>query len=445
MNPAERIKLITEIALKLQTEHNTVQINMLLSGYNIQTDDVDIVDSKKNYVINILKNESAETIYKIAFDLKILDKIGSDEYGKKSKMTQETEHQNIFISHASKNANYGNSLVELLTGIGILHEQIIFTSNVAYGIPIGENIFDWLKSKINEKPFVIYLLSTEYYASVACLNEMGAAWIIENKNAMIFTPDFDLRSYEFQNGAIDPRKIGFFINDKDRITGFIESLKTNFSITKNQVLISQKTDEFLEQIAKHISEETKPIASDLKSEKIVIKEPQTDSLNSKNEIKIKQKIYNPKTTQLDSNSTNGFDKLYEHLHENKLKDEEIILIEYINETGRYKLGTGWQEQGEIDNIKEWEDLQSLKSTLSDNYARVLRRFEMRKLLEVSEVTSYGNPKELKLTNEMTIKLFEKQEEFFKAYVKVKEANTLTEEDKKKIAEEAENWDSDLPF
>src|SRR5690606_19764724 len=88
----------------------------------------------------------------------------------------------IFISHSSRNKNYGNALVDLLIGVGISGDKIIFTSNDAYGIPTGQNIFTWLKSEINEKPYVIYLLSPEYYSSVACLNEMGAAWIVENEH-----------------------------------------------------------------------------------------------------------------------------------------------------------------------------------------------------------------------------------------------------------------------
>ena len=121
----------------------------------------------------------------------------------------------IFISHSSKNKDYGNVLVELLRGVGVKEDEIIFTSNNAYGIPIGQNIYNWLKSQIAEKPFVIYLLSKEYYESIACLNEMGAAWIIENEHAMLFTPNFDLSSKEFQNGAIDPREIGFYIDDEE--------------------------------------------------------------------------------------------------------------------------------------------------------------------------------------------------------------------------------------
>ncbi len=87
----------------------------------------------------------------------------------------------IFISHSSRNKFYGEKLVDLLKSVGVKENEIIFTSNAAYGIPVGQNIFNWLKSQITEKPFVIYLLSEEYYQSIACLNEMGAAWIIENK------------------------------------------------------------------------------------------------------------------------------------------------------------------------------------------------------------------------------------------------------------------------
>lgn len=54
----------------------------------------------------------------------------------------------IFISHASANKKYGNALVDLLGGLGVKDSEIIFTNNVAYGIPIGKNIFHWLKDQI---------------------------------------------------------------------------------------------------------------------------------------------------------------------------------------------------------------------------------------------------------------------------------------------------------
>lgn len=162
---------------------------------------------------------------------------------KQIKVVKNNKSMKIFISHASINKSYGSALVELLTGIGI--KDIVFTSNVAYGIPLGENIFDWLKKQISEKCFVVYLLSSEYYKSVACLNEMGAAWIIENDHAVIFLPGFDVSSSGFQNGAIDPRRIGFHIDDRDRVTEFCQKLKNHFPITDNQIVLSQNIEKFI--------------------------------------------------------------------------------------------------------------------------------------------------------------------------------------------------------
>ena len=151
----------------------------------------------------------------------------------------------IFISHSSRNKFYGDKLVDLLRSVGIKENEIIFTSNTAYGIPVGQNIFNWLKSQITEKPFVIYLLSEEYYQSIACLNEMGAAWIIENKHAALFTPNFNLSSKEFQSGALDPREIGFYITDEERTLSFIQLLSEDFEISKSHIIISQSVKKFI--------------------------------------------------------------------------------------------------------------------------------------------------------------------------------------------------------
>ena len=276
----------------------------------------------------------------------------------------------IFISHSSKNADYGNALVNLLTGVGINGDQIIFTSNDAYGIPIGNNIFEWLKTRITEKPYVLYLLSPEYYKSVACLNEMGAAWVIENKHTMIFTPNFKIDSDEFQNGAIDPRKIGFFINNNDKLLEFIETLRTDYTITSSPVLISQKIREFLSAIESFYNLGQK----ELLQENIINKSVET----------VKEKSITTKPIDLHLKKYVGESRFFKDLLENKLKDEEIILAHYIIDTAKFKLLTGWQEDQEIKNIKIWEDINGINSTLSNNYESALRRYEMKKLTEGEE-------------------------------------------------------------
>lgn len=328
----------------------------------------------------------------------------------------------IFISHSSKNADYGNALVNLLTGIGISGDLIIFTSNDAYGIPIGQNIFDWLKNRITEKPYVLYLLSPEYYTSVACLNEMGAAWVIENKHTMIFTPNFKLDSYEFQNGAIDPREIGFYIDNYDKLIAFIDSLRTDYKVTTNQVLINQKIREFLNVINPLNKSLPKKIKPEVFQESVITETPV-----------LEQRKTNPnKNSKSEPKKYVGKSRFFNDLMNNKLKDEEVILIHYIIDTARFRLFTGWQEDEEIKNIKAWEDVNRINNTLSTKYENTLRRFEMKKLATVSAVTSGGNPKELQISEELQDELLDLPEMIIEKINEIIENNPKTESEQSEV-------------
>lgn len=282
----------------------------------------------------------------------------------------------IFISHSSKDKFYGQKLVELLINVGVKKDEIIFTSNRVYGIPVGQNIFDWLKSQITSKPYVIFLLSPDYYKSIACLNEMGAAWIIENKQVSLFTPNFDLTSEAFYSGVIDPRKVGFYINDEDGIFSFIQSLTLYFEIsTDDMTNVNQQVKLFLSEIEKYNKESQEQIETD----DFEISELQ---MQSKPQFELFTKFINLIINQ-------------------KFKEEELLLLNYIIETGRFKLKTGWQEKDEIAEIENWEVINEIENDLSKKYPSILKRFELGGFLEVSEFTSYGNPKEFKIKDEIS--------------------------------------------
>jgi len=238
-------------------------------------------------------------------------------------------------------------------------------------------------------------LSDSYYSSVACLNEMGASWIIESDHTIIFTPDFNLDSPDFQNGALDPREIGFYINNQERVLGFIELLRDSFDISKNAVLINQKVNEFLKIISGIKPEENNNIRP---------KKLESVPQKSKEE-KIKTiVIENPSKKEIQSSGY--YTRFLADIDEGKLKDEELLLIKYIIDTTRVKLGTGWQEDHEVQNIKEWEDINGLNNNLSLNYSSAIRRFDLRRYTEVSAYTSSGNPKEVCLTEEIQEKIID---------------------------------------
>lgn len=341
------------------------------------------------------------------------------------------DQMKIFITHSSKNKNYGELLVELLRSLGVNENEIIFTSNVAYGIPVGQNIFNWLKSQIAEKPFVIYLLSEQYYDSIACLNEMGAAWIIENDHAAIFTPDFDLSSKEFQSGALDPREIGFYINDEDRILSFIQLLSGSFELSNNPLLISQNVKKFLVGISK-IQEE--PTSNTQPIRKVKPKE----TLNSIKEEKVSAKKADLKPVQFVKGDL--YSKFLKLISDNKLKKDEMLLLHYMIDTSKFKLMTGWQEEHENSNIREWEQINDIKDILSKNYASVLRKFELRGFTEVSAVTSSDNPKEIKLKEEIASNILDLPNDVLAKLDEIVKRNFFEHADEDEVEEE-----NDFPF
>jgi tetratricopeptide (TPR) repeat protein len=148
---------------------------------------------------------------------------------------QNTTEKKIFISHSRKDMQLGETIVQLLLDIGIKEEQIVFTSNPKYGIPLGYSIFRYLKEQIHNNAYMIYLLSDNYYNSAACLNEMGAAWIIQNEHILLAIPEFDFNGAKFRNSAVDTTEMGTVINDKVRMRQFAEKIITSFELTESHI------------------------------------------------------------------------------------------------------------------------------------------------------------------------------------------------------------------
>lgn len=154
----------------------------------------------------------------------------------------------IFISHSSMDKTYGEVLVKLLRELGLNREEIIFTSNDDYGIPLGENIFDYLKKQIKEGVYILYLLSDNYYNSVACLNEMGAAWIVQNEYTVIGVPNFNFDNPKFSEGAIDPKRIGFNMDNKKRVVEFKNKILERFKLSIDEADWNNALDKYFDDL-----------------------------------------------------------------------------------------------------------------------------------------------------------------------------------------------------
>lgn len=159
----------------------------------------------------------------------------------------------IFLSHCSKDKKYGDALRSFLVGIGLKNSQIIYTSYPANKIPIGENIYDYLRNNINSDVFIIFLLSNDYFESAPCLNEMGAAWVFKSNYECFYTPEFDFKSSKYNQCVIDTKKMGILLKNsaacRSSMIEFKNVVCQYFGLEKiDEISFSSLLEEFMESI-----------------------------------------------------------------------------------------------------------------------------------------------------------------------------------------------------
>lgn len=118
------------------------------------------------------------------------------------------ETKKVFISHSSKDEAIVKLFVTQIIrlGCGLQPDDIVCTSIESTGIKTGEDIRNYLKEKIRESDYVFFMISENYRESSICLNEMGAAWILDKKVKPFLFPNLDFTSlgwlYEISKGSI---------------------------------------------------------------------------------------------------------------------------------------------------------------------------------------------------------------------------------------------------
>lgn len=169
------------------------------------------------------------------------------EYSEEGKRmySQEKEYK-IFISHSSKDKDICTPFVELLEELGIPEKNILYSSNPRLGIPGDEDIFNYLRNKIDEKYYMFYMLSDNYYESVICLNEMGAAWVSQNEFSIFLLPNLS----KGIKGVVDSSKKGWDITNSVELNDLKNKLLDMFNLEISENKWDQKKNNYLAHIKK---------------------------------------------------------------------------------------------------------------------------------------------------------------------------------------------------
>lgn len=177
----------------------------------------------------------------------------------KSKVNDKTKEviksPKIFISHSSYDRDYVSSIVQLLEDLGIREDQLFCSSIPGYGIPLDEDIYDYLKQQFQDHDLhIIFVLSNKYYESPACLNEMGATWVLQKRYTTILLPGFDFKEVK---GAISPTKIaikldGDSLDVKEKLGQLKDSIVKEFGLPSiSGIRWEKKRNDFIDKINMH--------------------------------------------------------------------------------------------------------------------------------------------------------------------------------------------------
>lgn len=158
----------------------------------------------------------------------------------------------ILLSHSSSDKRFGDALEELFVGLGLKNEQLIYTSHPLHKIPLDMNIYEFLRLAFDRNVFMIILWSNEYLESPACLNEMGAAWVMHSDYTNLYVPSFDFKNPKYYQCAVDKNKMGAIldgsVNCKIGIIELKNKLAEMFSLSISEKEWTYLLDRFMEEI-----------------------------------------------------------------------------------------------------------------------------------------------------------------------------------------------------
>lgn len=164
----------------------------------------------------------------------------------------------IFISHSSKDILIVEKFVEkiLILGLKISPDRIFCSSMEGQGVKSGEYIPDRLKEEINKSTLALLFISKNYKESEVCINEIGAAWaVLEKENVIpLIFPNIGFEKLGFLN----LNTLGLKIEKEESILKLIEDCKDVLDTDYKPTVLNKQIKSFLlEFLTPTVSEESK--------------------------------------------------------------------------------------------------------------------------------------------------------------------------------------------
>lgn len=377
----------------------------------------------------------------------------------------------IFISHRSSDGSIADALFDFFVATGISRDKI-FCSSLP-GNDVKEKISVEVRETMKNSCLNIAILSTEYYQSAYCLNEAGILWFQDIPIIPIALPEIqptDMIGFlndDYKIRRLDNADDLAYIYDtacaastSNQAKASVVTAETRKLILKYQQLLSSRTYPL-----KPTTEVSLDITTD--DERIVLyyliskqvrkvtkntilcwlQDMEIYDVNVDNAFDLLSTLgngdvvdgtlelstnifreYSSKSSQILSElqpivnsridlSSERFSKLW---NDSAFDDIIKLFVAYIVDEKIDVFGDRWMAEGQIEDIKSWEEKYFLDSTLSSNYGKCLSLFIHNRFAYESDWTSHGNARAHALCASLKELLFNAPAEIVEELIKVKE-------------------------
>ena len=94
---------------------------------------------------------------------------------------------------------------------------------------LGDNFLDSIKAELlNTNALVLFVLTPRFYASPACLCEMGATWVLAKEHIPVLVPPFDFSDVK----GVIPLTQGFKLNEPLKLNLFKDEVQAVFGLSQ---------------------------------------------------------------------------------------------------------------------------------------------------------------------------------------------------------------------
>lgn len=378
----------------------------------------------------------------------------------------------IFISHRSSDGAIADALFDFFVATGISRDKI-FCSSLP-GNDVKEKISVEVRETMKNSCLNIAILSNEYYKSAFCLNEAGILWFQDIPVIPIALPE--IQPTDMIGFLNDDYKIRRLDNADDLAYIYDTACAASTSNQSKASVVTAETRKLMLKYQQLLSTRTHPqkpnagVSLDITTddERIVLyyliskqvrkvtkntilcwlQDMEIYDVNVDNAFDLLSTLgdgsvvdgtlelstnifreYSSKSSQIISElqpivnshidlSSERFNKLW---NDSIFDDIIKLFVAYIVDEKIDVFGDRWMAEGQIEDVKKWEDKYVLDSSLSSNYGKCLSLFIHNRFVYESDWTSHGNARAHSLCSSLKELLFNAPVTIIEELIKVKEA------------------------